>query len=163
MSNCVYGYIEISGDLEYAERAVCNLITPLPIGLQEISAGELYNFPEEHLPRDTYAVIPFNISDHKEVGSAEYLVDGDDYAPEAEIGLPTQASERLDILLTFLEDVCRVKGVKRLVVTINQCNQIDAATHTTPEWLRKIIVHDMAEFAPSDILYIVDVVEEQET
>lgn len=146
-----------------AEHAIREVVKPLPIGFHRIEVEELYNFPEEYLPGNGKIVLPSEISDDKEKAGAEYLVDGDNYAPEAEIGLPTQACERLDILLTFLEGICRVEGVKRLAVTVTQCNQIDAATQTTPAWLRKIIVHDMAEFAPSDILYIIDVVGEQQT
>lgn len=163
MSNLVYGYIEYSGAVKPVEQAIHQVIEPLPIGLHQIEVAELANFPTEYLPSGADGVLPFNISDYKGIGGAECLVDGLDYAPEANIGLPTQADERLEILLIFLEGVCRVQGVKRLAVTINQCNQIDAVTLATPTALRETIVRDMSEDAPCDLLYIVDIKPELRT
>ncbi|MEX6162710.1 hypothetical protein AB6G16_14420 [Proteus mirabilis] len=86
--------------------------------------------------------------------NATYLIDYLDYAPEAEIGFPCGAKERLNILLNVLGDIFVMTGAQKMVVALTECNQIEKVKRIKLSEMRDIIHADFEEYqAPPDTLY----------
>lgn len=151
MSNDVCGYIELP--LSYEVNALLEgYISEQTVGISSITKDELYNFPKELLPSvDSYI---FLIGDSVGYPNASYLIDYLNYAPEADIGFPTDGKERLDILLDVLSDMFRITYSKRMVIALTECNQIEKIKKINFTEMRDIIHADFEEYqAPPDTLY----------
>lgn len=151
MSNDVCGYIESSLNKKTGS-ALKNYIESQTVGIMSISQDQLYNFPEEFLPlEDSYI---FLIGDRVGYSNATYLIDYLDYAPEADIGLPNGAKERLNILIDVLTDMFVTIHAQRMVVALTECNQIDRVKRINLSEMRNVIHADFKEYqGPPDTLY----------
>ncbi|WP_109399425.1 hypothetical protein [Proteus sp. TJ1640] len=151
MSNDICGYIEPPLNKKASDN-LKRYIESQNIGITNISKDELYNFPDEFLPsKDSYI---FLISDRTDYPNATYLIDYLDYAPEAEIGFPCGAKERLNILLDVLNDIFIVTNIQKMVIALTECNQIEKVKRIKLSEMRKIIHADFEEYqAPPDTLY----------
>ncbi|EGU4502648.1 hypothetical protein HVC08_002265 [Salmonella enterica] len=151
MSNDVCGYIEPPLSIK-ASNDLKNYIARQNIGIVSIQKSQLYNFPIDFLPTDGSYI--FLISDRPGYSNASYLIDYLDYAPEADIGFPPVAKERLNILLDVLVDIFRITDAKKMVVALTECNQIETIKKIKLSKLYDIIHTDFEEYqAPPDTLY----------
>lgn len=157
MSNDVRGYIELSNGVD---------VTPLKtfiekkydIGIGPINSDELYNFPPTALPDSNKINFIFAIGDDNEYYNASYLIDYMDYAPEADIGFPTKAKDRLNILLDTLVDLIKITHATKMMVALTECNQIETIKKIKLSELYDVIHADFEEYqAPPDTLYEITV------
>lgn len=153
MSNDVRGYIQ-----GFSEKNISHSIKLIEekynIGIGMISCDELYNFPEFFLPRGYDNRFAFIIGDDAEDFCASYLIDYLEYAPEADIGFPVGARNRLNILLDSLSDMIKVSGALKMVVAITDSNQIETIKRIKLSELYQVIHADFEEYqAPPDTLY----------
>lgn len=152
MSNDVCGYISPSLSRE-REEILEEYISSKEIGISEITAEQLYNFPTEFTPSEDFFV--FLIGDRSGYPNATYLIDYDEYDPETSgIGFPPGAKVRLNILLDTLVDMFRITNAQKMVVALTECNQIDTIKRIKLSELYDVIHADFEEYqAPPDTLY----------
>jgi hypothetical protein len=152
MSNDVCGYIFPSLSRE-KEEILEEYISSKEIGISEITAEQLYNFPTEFIPSEDF--FAFLIGDRPGYPNATYLIDYDEYDPEtSDIGFPPGAKVRLNILLDTLVDMFRITNAQKMVVALTECNQIDTIKRIKLSELYDVIHADFEEYqAPPDTLY----------
>lgn len=151
MSNDVYGYIEPVLSREKIIE-LNKLITHSQLGIQKIPKRELYNYPDNYIPvGDTFN---FTIGDVPGYPNATYLIDYDEYAPNADIGFPPAPKERLDILINTLIDMIRITNAQKMVVAMTDCSQIETIKRIKFSEMREVIHADfLREQGPPDTLY----------
>lgn len=151
MSNDVCGFIEPPLSQEVKD-ALNEYINGLEIGISDIRRDQLYNFPDDMLSMDnSYS---FLIGDKKGYPNASYLIDFITYAPEANIGFPNGAKERLEILLDTLVNMFSITNAQKMVVALTECNQIETIKKIKISQLYDVVVADFEEYqAPPDTLY----------
>lgn len=152
MSNDVCGYISPSLSRE-REEILEEYISSKEIGISEITAEQLYNFPTEFILSEDFFV--FLIGDRPGYPNATYLIDYDEYDHEtSDIGFPPGAKVRLNILLDTLVDMFRITNAQKMVVALTECNQIDTIKRIKLSELYDVIHADFEEYqAPPDTLY----------
>lgn len=156
MSNDVCGYVTAELNIELAKN-LADFIKKNELGIQEISKGELYNFPSNYMPVDgEYCFLIGDVPGHP---NATYLIDYYQYDPvTADIGFPANPKERLDILIDTLIDIINVTKATKMVVAITECNQIDNIKKIKLLEMRDAIHADFEKYqAPPDTLYEVTV------
>lgn len=151
MSNAIYGFVEFIKPQQIKhQELVSKLENEFGLGVSIIRSEELYNFPETYMPgKDAFI---FSLSDRPGSHNATYLVDGLDYAPEADFGLPNQSVDRLNILLDFIDSLFGKYGASRVCLAINECAQIDGIVKINRDDLRKKLMSEFEIFAPPDTL-----------
>lgn len=153
MSNDVRGYIELPNKVDIS-ASIDSIANKNDIGIGLIQINELYNFPEPTLPEKERDNFLFVIGDDNQYYNASYLIDYMDYAPEADIGFPTDAKERLNILLNTLSDMFNVTNTQKMVIALTECNQIETVKKIKFSELYDVIHADFEECqAPPDTLY----------
>ena len=122
------------------------------LGIERIPKNELYNYPDYLIPNGN--VFSFIIGDVPGYPDATYLTDYGEYAPDADIGFPTNPKERLDILINTLIDMIKITHASKMVVSINECDQIETIKKIKFAEMRDVIHADFAKYqAPPDTLY----------
>lgn len=151
MSNDVCGYIEpVLSREKIIELA--KFIDHHQLGIQKISTEELYNYPDNFIPINN--IFKFLISDMPGYPNATYLIDYEEYSPDAEIGFPADPKERLNILINTLIDMIRITNAKKMVVAMTDCNQIETIKRIKFSEMRDVIHADfLREQGPPDTLY----------
>ncbi len=152
MSNEVYGYIESAAGPEW-ERVFAIVQDKTGIGIKLIPESELYNFPENLLPKNEVASAAFIIGDIPGKTNTSYLTDYQDYAPEAEIGFPVKAKERLALLIDMFMVTIQETKANRFVVAITDSSQIDDVKSVDIDGFSNLVARDFEEFAPPDCVY----------
>lgn len=124
-----------------------------PITIREIDRKGLINYPEEYMPQEGCFV--FDVSDGPNSVNPTYLIDYYEYDPiDSEIGLPTDPKERLNVLLNVLVGMVRATESKKMVVAINECEQIEHVKTMRLSECCAVIRSDFEKYqAPPDTLY----------
>lgn len=151
MSSFVDGYIEpilsqidLENLMDYIENS--------QLGIERIPKNELYNYPDYLIPSGN--VFSFIIGDVPGYPDATYLTDYGEYAPDADIGFPTNPKERLDILINTLIDMINITNTSKMVVSMTQCNQIETIKKIKFAEMRDVIHADFAKYQnPPNTLY----------
>lgn len=151
MSNDVCGFIE--PPLNQEQKCALNeYVKQLKIGVSEIPKEQLYNFPADLLPADDAYV--FLVGDRPDYPNASFLIDYLDYAPEADIGFPTGAKDRLNILLDTLLEMFMITNAQKMVVALTDCNQITTTKKINISEYYNVIHADFEKYkSPPDTLY----------
>lgn len=152
MSNEVYGYIE-SGAVSEWEKAFEIVQVNTGIGIKIIPESELYNFPENLLPKKEAQSAAFVIGDTPGKTNTTYLTDYQDYAPESEIGFPVNAEERLALLIDMFMVTIQETQANRFVVAITDSSQIDDVKNVDIEEFANLVARDFEEFSPPGCVY----------
>jgi len=122
MSSFVCGYIEPILN-ENKLKSSSDYIKNSKLGIEKISKDWLVHYPDYLIPNDN--IFTFLIGDAPSYPNSTYLTDYGEYAPDADIGFPTDPKERLDILINTLIDMINITNTSKMVVSITQCNQIE--------------------------------------
>ncbi len=152
MSNEVYGYIESAAVPEW-KKAFDTVQEKTGIGIKLIPNSELYNFPENLLPKNEVNSAAFIIGDIPGKTNTNYLTDYQDYAPEAEIGFPVKAKERLALLIDMFMVTIQETKANRFVVAITDSSQIDEVKSVDIDGLANLVARDFEEYSPPDCVY----------
>ncbi|PXZ04749.1 hypothetical protein [Gilliamella apicola] len=138
MSSFVYGYIEPILS-QNKLKSLSNYIKNSKLGIEKISKDWLVHYPDYLIPNDNIFT---------------YLTSYDEYAPNIDIGFPTDPKERLDILINTLIDMIKITHASKMVVSINECDQIQTIKKIKFAEMRDVIHADFAKYqAPPDTLY----------
>lgn len=141
MSNTIPGFAEFAQQPDISQQElVSRLENSSGLGVSLMDPSELYNFPDSHLPSESALV--FLISDYPRSKNATYLIDGLDFAPEADIDLPLRSRERLELILLLIESLFENYDVSRLCIAFSDMGQIEAVIKTRQADLRKTILED---------------------
>ena len=95
----------------------------------------------------------FMVTDRPGSRNASYLIDFENYAPEAQIGLPTDGAERIQLLVAAIESIFTVHGANRVCIAVTDSSEIDSVQHTLCQDLRDVLINDFREMAPPCRLY----------
>ena len=152
MSNEIYGFAEFSNQpaMSYPDL-VSSLEHASGLGVALIPGQELYHFPPDCQP-DEEAMI-FRISDGPGIKNAEILISGLDFAPEANIDLPLQSRDRMELLIHCLELFFSEFNVSRLCIAPVQCNEIDEIVRTSVADLRTTILEQFEILFPPTCIF----------
>lgn len=107
MSDDICGCVEIAKNKTFIEQA-SRIEKKYDIGITKIDKKYLCNYPVEFLPQGNY--FAFSISETHGYVVSSYFLDPLDYAPEADIGLPIKADERL--ALCDSSQIEHIKSIK---------------------------------------------------
>lgn len=156
MSNDICGFVEFNPGRVIEISELVGLAESYCIGLREQDVRELYNFPSDMLPAHANNTIVFGVNDGGGAKNATYLIDALDYAPEAEIGLPTNWRDRLRLLVNFLIDLASLGNVSRLVVALTDSSQIERISNVDMSDIDRVIFGDVenAQGAPNTLYEI---------
>lgn len=152
MSNNVYGYLQ--PEIESKNfNLLKKYIVSNSLNIRMITKGELFNYPDEYLPEDGCFI--FDIADGDNSINATYLIDYLEYDPEtADIGFPSGPKERLNILLDTIVEMIKISHAKKMVVALNECEQIETIKKIQLSKLYEVIHADFEEFqGPPNTLY----------
>ncbi|OHT22747.1 hypothetical protein [Providencia stuartii] len=153
MSNNVYGYLqpEIGTTIDF--NLLEKYMVDNSLNIRVITRKELFNYPDEYLPEDGCFI--FDIADGENSINATYLIDYLEYDPKtADIGFPPDPKERLNILLDTLSEMIKTSNAKKMVVSLNECEQIETIKKIRVSELYEVIHADFEEYqAPPDTLY----------
>ena len=153
MTNDVRGYINYSGEKNLASLII-SIEQKYNIGIKAIKLDELYNFPSSILSDDNKKRFIFTIGDDNEYYNASFLIDYIDYAPEADIGFPVMAKDRLNILLDALSDIIKITNASKMVIALTDSCQIAIIKKINFTEMRETIYADFETYqAPPDTLY----------
>jgi hypothetical protein len=152
MSNEVYGYI-VSNSVSDWGCFFKAIEETTGLGIALISDKELYNFPESMLPEESTPHASFIIGDRPRKKNATYLIDYQNYAPEANIGSPIDAGSRLRLLTSMFLTLVKESNAERFVVAITECSQIDEFKQVPIENMHELIVGDFEKYYPPDVAY----------
>ncbi len=122
MSSFICGYIEPILS-ENKLNNLSNYIKNSQLGIEKISKDWLINYPNYLIPNDN--IFTFLIGDVPGYPNATYLIDYCEYAPDTDIAFPPDPKERLDILINTLIDMIKITHASKMVVSINECDQIE--------------------------------------
>ncbi|ENN8378965.1 hypothetical protein ACAX46_004437 [Providencia rettgeri] len=153
MSNNVYGYLQPKIGTAIDFNLLEKYVSDNSLNIRLITKKELFNFPEEYLPEDGCFI--FDIADGKNSVNATYLIDYLEYDPEtSDIGFPPDPKKRLNILLDTMSEMIRISNAKKMVVSLNECEQIETIKKIEFSDLYDVIHADFEEYqAPPDTLY----------
>jgi hypothetical protein len=155
MTFFAYGYLQAQVDLDELRVRIRALNASAgPVVLEE-PVDTLHNFPPDLMPRDGSAVC-FSIYDGPGRRGADCLLSDLDFAPEADIGLPTQAVQRLKLLTCLLNHLLAIPGVRRLAIALTDFDEIERVTVVGAAELERTIVEDCASYSPPNVLYVCD-------
>lgn len=152
MSNDVRGYIYYLGE-EDLTSLIDFIEKKYNIGIKNIGINELYNFPDIMLPNKQKQFI-FVIGDDNEYFNASFLIDYIDYAPEADIGFPNIAEDRLNILFNVMSEIIKITNASKMVISLTDSCEIETIKKINFSEMREIIHADFEAYqAPPDTLY----------
>lgn len=153
MSNNVYGYLQPDDETPLDRRSLEDYIAHNSLNIRVIKKDELINYPVEYYPEDESFI--FDIADNKDSINATYLIDYSEYDPEsADINFPSDPKERLNILLDVFFEMITISNAKKMVVSLNECEQIETVKKIQLSDLYEVIHADFEKYqAPPDTLY----------
>jgi hypothetical protein len=155
MTFFAYGYLQAQVDVNELRGRIRALdASGGPVVLEE-PVATLHNFPPDLIPEDGSAVC-FSIYDGPGRRGADYLLSDLDFAPEADIGLPTQAVQRLKLLTGLLSRLLAIPGVRRLAVALTDFDEIERVTVVSAQELARTIAEDCSSYSPPNVLYVCD-------
>ncbi|HBL47833.1 hypothetical protein [Gimesia sp.] len=141
MSNTIPGFAEFAPQLDVPhQELVSQLENSSGLGVSLLDPSELYHFPDSHLP--SASALVFLVSDCPGIKNATNLIDGLDYAPEADIGMPLRSRDRIELILLLIESLFTDHHVSRLCIAFSDMDQIEAVIKTRQADLRKTILED---------------------
>ena len=153
MSNDVRGYIYFLGE-ENLTSLIDFIEKKYNIGIKSIGINELYNFPDSMLPNTKQKQFIFVIGDDNEYFNASFLIDYIDYAPEADIGFPNIAEDRLNILFNVMSEIIKITNASKMVISLTDSCEIETIKKINFSEMREIIHADFEAYqAPPDTLY----------
>lgn len=153
MSNDVRGYIYYLGE-ENLTSLIDFIEKKYNIGIKSIGINELYNFPDSMLPNTKQKQFIFVIGDDNEYFNASFLIDYIDYAPEADIGFPNIAEDRLNILFNVMSEIIKITNASKMVISLTDSCEIETLKKINFSEMREIIHADFEAYqAPPDTLY----------
>lgn len=153
MSNDVRGYIYFLGE-ENLTSLIDFIEKKYNIGIKSIGINELYNFPDSMLPNTKQKQFIFVIGDDNEYFNASFLIDYIDYAPEADIGFPNIAEDRLNILFNVMSEIIKITNASKMVISLTDSCEIETLKKINFSEMREIIHADFEAYqAPPDTLY----------
>lgn len=153
MSNDVRGYIYFLGE-ENLTSLIDFIEKKYNIGIKNIGINELYNFPDSMLPNTKQKQFIFVIGDDNEYFNASFLIDYIDYAPEADIGFPNIAEDRLNILFNVMSEIIKITNASKMVISLTDSCEIETLKKINFSEMREIIHADFEAYqAPPDTLY----------
>ena len=153
MSNDVRGYIYFLGE-ENLTSLIDFIEKKYNIGIKNIGINELYNFPDSMLPNTKQKQFIFVIGDDNEYFNASFLIDYIDYAPEADIGFPNIAEDRLNILFNVMSEIIKITNASKMVISLTDSCEIETIKKINFSEMREIIHADFEAYqAPPDTLY----------
>lgn len=153
MSNDVRGYIYFLGE-ENLTSLIDFIKKKYNIGIKSIEINELYNFPDSMLPNTKQKQFIFVIGDDNEYFNASFLIDYIDYAPEADIGFPNIAEDRLNILFNVMSEIIKITNASKMVISLTDSCEIETLKKINFSEMREIIHADFEAYqAPPDTLY----------
>ena len=153
MSNDVRGYIYFLGE-ENLTSLIDFIKKKYNIGIKSIGINELYNFPDSMLPNTKQKQFIFVIGDDNEYFNASFLIDYIDYAPEADIGFPNIAEDRLNILFNVMSEIIKITNASKMVISLTDSCEIETIKKINFSEMREIIHSDFEAYqAPPDTLY----------
>lgn len=151
MSDDICGCVEIAKNKTFIEQA-SRIEKKYDIGITKIDNKYLCNYPVEFLPQGNY--FAFSISETHGYVVSSYFLDPLDYAPEADIGLPIKADERLALLISILIDIVLESETKRMLLSLCDSSQIEHIKSIKFSELSAVIYRDVKEsYGPPNILY----------
>jgi len=151
VSNEVYGFAEFAEPISSAREIADKLQQSTGLGIILIRPDELYNFPADYQPEANSVI--FMVTDRPGSNNATYLVDFENYAPEARIGLPIDGVDRLDLLVVTIETLFTDHGAKRVCIAITDSSEIEECKTASRRSLREVLICDFKELAPPCCLY----------
>lgn len=151
MSNEVYGFAEFVEAVPSSEIITQKLQESAGLGIALIQSAELYNFTSDQMPKPKSII--FMVSDRPGSNNATYLVDFEDYAPDAQIGLPNKGLERLNLLVNTIESLFADHRANRVCIAITDSSQIEESKMISRKSLRKVLLSDFEKIAPPCCLY----------
>ncbi len=153
MSNEVYGYLKKFSKTDWSEFFE-EMERNSGIGIKEIPMSELHSFPQEVMPINNVGCAAFVVGDRPGKTNTSYLTDYADYDSDANLGLPNDGRERLDLLIGLFAIMMRECMPGRFVVLITECGQVEAVKVVEAQDLGSQIRRDFERFsAPSDYIY----------
>lgn len=153
MSNDVRGYIYYLGE-ENLTSLIDFIEKKYNIGIKSIGINELYNFPDSMLPNTKQKQFIFVIGDDNEYFNASFLIDYIDYAPEADIGFPNIAEDRLNILFNVMSEIIKITNASKMVISLTDSCEIETLKKINFSEMREIIHADFEAYqAAPDTLY----------
>jgi hypothetical protein len=155
MTFFAYGYLQAKVDVSELRVRIRALDASAGPVVVEEPVDTLHNFPPDLMPQDGSAVC-FSIYDGPGRRGAQYLLNGLDFAPDADIGLPTQAVQRLKLLTCLLNHLLAIPGVRRLAIALTDFDEIERVTVLSAGELERTIVEDCASYSPPNVLYVCD-------
>ena len=151
MSSFVYGYIEPILS-QNKLKSSSDYIKNSKLGIEKISKDWLVHYPDYLIPNDNIFI--FLIGDAPGYPNSTYLTDYGEYTPDADIGFPPDPKERLNILINTLIDMITITHASKMVVSMNECDQIETIKKIKFAEMRDVIHADFAKYqAPPDTLY----------
>lgn len=154
MSKEIYGYLE-NPEISDGEFFLKSIEEKTGLGVSPMPVTELYNYPRSMLPLDADKSIGFIIGDKPGKINATYLIDCNDFAPHADIGLPLESKARLKLLTHLLVFMFEESKAARFMVAITDSSQIAEVKIVDIKQLEALIVADFQAFSPPDCLYSV--------
>ena len=154
MSNEVYGFADFNDPTACPSDRVAILKRSTSLGIEEIAPNELYNFPSMYQPASNSMV--FMVTDRAGSRNATYLIDFENYSPNANIGLPVDARERLELLIAVIESLFTACTAGRVCIAVTDSSQIEECKTATPESIRSLLRADFEQLAPPCCLYIIE-------
>lgn len=106
------------------------------------------------LPNTKQKQFIFVIGDDNEYFNASFLIDYIDYAPEADIGFPNIAEDRLNILFNVMSEIIKITNASKMVISLTDSCEIETLKKINFSEMREIIHADFEAYqAPPDTLY----------
>ncbi len=136
------------------ERLIETINHKTPLGIQTLETEGLTPnltglLPKSILP-DAYT---FNISNSEDSDTASYLVDGRDYAEEAEIGLPLSSQERLELLFELVDRFIGDQDVKNFYLALMDHDHVEDLKVLRPSNYREFISQDVHKYYSPERVY----------
>ncbi len=153
MTCAAYGFIEFKELLDSDADLLRVLQNASGLGLRQIAASELYNFPDSVTP--TGRAVCFCLTDSPSSLGVEYLLDNLDYADEAEIGMPLQSKDRLALIDSLVRSIFDNWPVTRFALALTYHCYIEETKEVLRQDILATLIQDFSAFAPPNCIYVV--------
>ena len=123
MNNYIFGYL---AGINYNNSKLIleKIAIKYGIGLKEILPEQLFQFTDKYLPDKNDTNFIFSMSDCPDCEEADYLIDYLDYAPEMQSKFPPLGRDRLQILISILEEMIIKTKCSKLVISLTDSGYI---------------------------------------
>ena len=155
MTFSAYGFIETNQQIGELRARIKKGSTGARLWLRDATLRDLHNFPRDLLPSPARSYC-FTLAERPDRDGVEYLLDPRDFAPEADIGLPSSAAERFHILAQEAMRLVSSSGVLRLALALTDSDEIEQTKFLNHDALGQTILADCLIYSPPNVLYICD-------